>query len=331
MKTWIDHYAKAVCRRAGTWALLCLALLTQVQARAQTVEYIHTDALGSPIAVTDANQNVIERSEYAPYGDLLNRPDADGPGYTGHVLDAATGLNYMQQRYYDPVLGIFLSGDPVTAFSDPVTMFNRYRYANGNPYRFKDPDGRKCTTADAKSACTFDEFRDKSEKLITRDQALSSGSGVAKMLGIDRGSKILRAEAAMTTKYLAAIALAAKGGGVTISGSQSLGIPDQNVSGSTIVGRMETIKAIAYEGPSPDSRPGYKVLGGVPATADGSASNGPMRLWSDGAGINVGQMYGHEILHTIYSGASLPNRGWANPAFQLQHQAPFDEASDDIK
>jgi RHS repeat-associated protein len=60
------------------------------------------------------------------------------------VQDAATGLTYMQQRYYDPLIGRFLSVDPVTAYSSPAGNFNRYWYANNNPYRFYDPDGR-CT------------------------------------------------------------------------------------------------------------------------------------------------------------------------------------------
>ncbi len=137
-------------------------------ASAQTVEYIHTDALSSPIAVTDANQNVVERSEYAPYGDLLNRSDTDGPGYTGHVLDAATGLNYMQQRYYDPAVGRFLSVDPVSANPNTGAMFNRYKYANNSPYRFTDPDGRTCQTVDAKASCTVDSYVDKKGNEITR-------------------------------------------------------------------------------------------------------------------------------------------------------------------
>lgn len=48
----------------------------------------------------------------------------------------------MQQRYYDPMLGLFLSVDPVTAHGSSLAQFNRYRYANGNPYRFVDSDGR---------------------------------------------------------------------------------------------------------------------------------------------------------------------------------------------
>lgn len=104
--------------------------------------YLHTDALGSTVAVTDAQRRLVERTEYEPYGRASNRPAKDGPAYTGHVEDAATGLIYAQQRYYNPVLGIFTSVDPVTAYSSPFTNFCRYCYARNNPYRFIDPDGR---------------------------------------------------------------------------------------------------------------------------------------------------------------------------------------------
>jgi len=107
-----------------------------------TVKYQHTDALGSPIKVTGAAGSTVESSEYEPYGHLANRALTDGPGFTGHVQDAGTGLTYMQQRYYDPQVGVFLSSDPVTAYSSPGSNFNRYRYANNIPYKFKDPDGR---------------------------------------------------------------------------------------------------------------------------------------------------------------------------------------------
>jgi len=66
----------------------------------------------------------------------------DGPGYTGHVMDASTGLTYMQQRYYDPDGMHFLSMDPVDASSSNGSNLDRYWYANDNPYRYTDPDGR---------------------------------------------------------------------------------------------------------------------------------------------------------------------------------------------
>jgi RHS repeat-associated protein len=46
------------------------------------------------------------------------------------------------QRYYDPILGRFLSVDPKEADPKTGASFNRYDYANNNPYRFTDPDGR---------------------------------------------------------------------------------------------------------------------------------------------------------------------------------------------
>jgi uncharacterized protein RhaS with RHS repeats len=48
----------------------------------------------------------------------------------------------MQQRYYDPVAGRFLSVDPVTTDAATGSSFNRYNYANNNPYKYTDPDGR---------------------------------------------------------------------------------------------------------------------------------------------------------------------------------------------
>ena len=47
------------------------------------------------------------------------------------------------QRYYDQSIGRFLSVDPVTANSANGSNFNRYKYAENNPYRFTDPDGRQ--------------------------------------------------------------------------------------------------------------------------------------------------------------------------------------------
>lgn len=90
----------------------------------------------------DEDQHELKRNTYEPYGGpSVESTFTDGPGYTGHVTDANTGLIYMQQRYYDAIAGRFLSNDPVAAIDDGGG-FNRYWYANNNPYRFTDPDGR---------------------------------------------------------------------------------------------------------------------------------------------------------------------------------------------
>ncbi|MES2019021.1 MAG: BPSL0067 family protein [Pseudomonadota bacterium] len=107
-------------------------------------QYDHTDALGSPVARTDAARAVLSRTRYEPYG-YTAAGTVPTIGFTGHVNDADTGLVYMQQRYYDPVAGRFLSIDPVMTDANTGGSFNRYAYANNNPYKYVDPDGRDNT------------------------------------------------------------------------------------------------------------------------------------------------------------------------------------------
>lgn len=108
------------------------------------VTYFLVDPQGTPLATTDANGNLLETVDYRPYGaEVGNRHSSIG--YTGHVFDPDAELVYMQQRYYDPVVGGFLSVDPVGLDVGSGLHFNRYRYAYSNPYRYTDPDGR-CPT-----------------------------------------------------------------------------------------------------------------------------------------------------------------------------------------
>ena len=153
-----------------------------------TIRYLHTDALGSPIAKTSASGAIIETSEYEPYGRLLNRANDNRAGYTGHVMDAASGLTYMQARYYDPSIGAFLSVDPVTAYSNPVGAFNRYRYADGNPYRFTDPDGRQTAGTDyledlSRRQEMYDEWREaRRQEMNNKSDRLGGGANSSNTL-----------------------------------------------------------------------------------------------------------------------------------------------------
>lgn len=104
---------------------------------------VHTDMLGSPVARSNAAGAVVSRTRYEPFGATLAGSTVPlDLGYTGHANDPETGLVYMQQRYYDPTAGRFLSVDPVVADAKTGRSFNRYAYAENNPYRYTDPDGR---------------------------------------------------------------------------------------------------------------------------------------------------------------------------------------------
>jgi RHS repeat-associated protein len=128
--------------------------MTTVAGVNSSVTYIYTDGLGSPVARTDGNGNVISRTRYEPYGYVASgvQPTI---GFTGHVNDVDTGLTYMQQRYYDPVAGRLLSIDPVTTDANTGGSFNRYAYASNSPYKYVDPDGRQERAAEAFS----DQYR----------------------------------------------------------------------------------------------------------------------------------------------------------------------------
>lgn len=135
-----------------TLFMLFICLLLCKSASAQVIRYVHTDGLGSVSVMTDASRNVLERREYEPYGSSLSLAN-DGIGYTGHVMDAATGLTYMQQRYYDPQIGRFITSDPAATNTKNGLNFNRYGYANNNPYKFIDPDGRAACPGTSKLVC----------------------------------------------------------------------------------------------------------------------------------------------------------------------------------
>lgn len=133
-----------VVNAAGSILASRTDIMKTVAAPVNGVTYIHTDGLGSPVAKSDANGNLIagSRTRYEPYGMTVAGTATPTIGFTGHVNDADTGLTYMQQRYYDPVAGRFLSTDPVLTDENSAAHFNRYTYALNNPYKYVDPDGR---------------------------------------------------------------------------------------------------------------------------------------------------------------------------------------------
>lgn len=124
--------------------LVLLSFIASASAQ-DTITYFHPDATGSPVAATDEHGNLLWREDYAPYGERLNQevsPRSNRIWFTGHHQDDDSGLTYAGARHYDPMIGRFISVDP--AAIDPANQFSfsRYAYANNNPYKFVDPDGR---------------------------------------------------------------------------------------------------------------------------------------------------------------------------------------------
>jgi RHS repeat-associated protein len=107
------------------------------------------DALGSPVAATDSNGNLLWREEYEPYGERILREDGgtNSLWYTGKQEEEAFGISYFGARWYDPGVGRFMGVD-AAGFSDTnIHSFNKYSYVSNNPYKYVDPDGNVVETA----------------------------------------------------------------------------------------------------------------------------------------------------------------------------------------
>ena len=136
-----------------TFLMLWMACaVPAANAATEVVTYYHTDALGSPIATSDASGNVKWEESYTPYGSRLTQsaPDYDNEQwFTGKQEEPELGLQYFGARWYSPTMARFTTMDPkseLEGITGNTTYFNRYAYANNNPYKYMDPDGRAVET-----------------------------------------------------------------------------------------------------------------------------------------------------------------------------------------
>jgi RHS repeat-associated protein len=102
--------------------------------------------------------NLAQSFDYAPYGSLLAGSNTGATTvarqFIGQYSDAS-GLDYLNARYYQPAQGQFLTEDPVFVgdprqqnLNDPQSL-NSYSYSEDNPILEEDPSGRcpECVTA----------------------------------------------------------------------------------------------------------------------------------------------------------------------------------------
>lgn len=120
-----------------------LLFWSPAQAEIETITYLHTDHLGSPILATDQDGNVVWEQDYGPWGQPLQSGTPRDVSYTGHFEEGELELIYAGARWYDPEVGRFLGPDAVGFMQGGSSHFNRYVYGTNNPLKFIDPDGRE--------------------------------------------------------------------------------------------------------------------------------------------------------------------------------------------
>jgi RHS repeat-associated protein len=106
---------------------------------ATDIAYLHSDHLGTPQAITDANAQVLWWRDQTPFGQTV----AEGGfsvsplRFPGQYADTESGLAYNYFRDYDPALGRYIQSDPIGLGGG----LNTYGYVGGNPVRWVDPNG----------------------------------------------------------------------------------------------------------------------------------------------------------------------------------------------
>lgn len=129
-----------------TWKRDILYLGSREAAEIDTagMHVTQVDYLGSPRIVTGPTGQVESQQKYLPYGELLEQSGTfkSAKGYTNHEQTDASGLIYMQARFYIPWFGRFASPDPARDqhFED-TQSWNIYSYVRNNPIMSTDPTG----------------------------------------------------------------------------------------------------------------------------------------------------------------------------------------------
>ncbi len=105
-----------------------------------TFYYFGYDALGSQVAVLNATGSLVGAQLYGPYGASRYNTGTipTSIGFTGQQADSVTGLDYYVARYYDALVGVFLSADSVQGNMQGIEP---YVYVKGNPETGTDPTG----------------------------------------------------------------------------------------------------------------------------------------------------------------------------------------------
>lgn len=107
------------------------------------VQFLVGDHHGTESIQVDGETGDLTRRRMDPFGNVRGSSPAawvGQRGFVGGTLDDSTGLTHLGAREYDPVIGRFISVDPMVDMGNPATL-NAYHYANNSPATTSDPSG----------------------------------------------------------------------------------------------------------------------------------------------------------------------------------------------
>ncbi|MGY1454770.1 polymorphic toxin-type HINT domain-containing protein [Streptomyces sp. SS8] len=108
-----------------------------------TVSFTIADHHGTGHLAIDASDLSMTQRRSLPFGGPRGEQPEVWPGtkgFVGGTTDTATGLTHLGAREYDPVIGRFISVDPIMNLAD-TESFHGYAYAGNSPITYSDPTG----------------------------------------------------------------------------------------------------------------------------------------------------------------------------------------------
>ena len=107
--------------------------------RSGTTSYYQADGLSSITSLSNAAGALAQTYTYDSFGKLTNSSGSlTNPfRYTARDFDTETNLQFSRARYYDPLIGRFISEDP-QRFNASI---NFYAYVDDDPVNWMDPAG----------------------------------------------------------------------------------------------------------------------------------------------------------------------------------------------
>nr|BFE57982.1 RHS repeat-associated core domain-containing protein [Dactylosporangium thailandense] len=105
--------------------------------------WLSSDGQGTADVSIDATTQALTRRRQMPFGEMRGAAVTwpNERGFVGGTNDP-TGLVQLGSRYYDPILGRFISPDPVVDVGDPQQL-QGYAYAENSPVSHSDPTGQR--------------------------------------------------------------------------------------------------------------------------------------------------------------------------------------------
>ena len=206
---------------------------------------IHTDHLGTPQKMTNADQKVVWDRVAEPFGETFS---VTGPAtlklrFPGQFHDTESGLDYNSLRSYNSKIGRYAQSDPRGLFGG----INTYGYVEGNPINWIDPYALA-----ANQACVA--------------QCTLLGADVGGQAGSVGGGIVGGAGAALVTEGGATFFGASAGAAVGAAGGAALGGTSGYIIGNTFC--PNTGQVLNNEENQSNPPPGSKPIDETPWSGD---------------------------------------------------------------